>query len=92
MSLFQFETTLEENDVIHLPPEIAEQLERGSKLQVSIAPITTTPMSPDEAWKAILADIEARKAQRPSTPPEPFTWTRDDLYDHLKKYYADSTD
>ncbi|MBZ0279471.1 MAG: hypothetical protein K8L97_01940 [Anaerolineae bacterium] len=80
MTLLEFETLLDD-DIIHLPSEIAAQLAKGAAIRVSITPVEPHLMTPDEAWASIQAFVETRAARQPHTSP--YQWRREDAYDHL---------
>lgn len=82
MSVLEFETMLEDG-IIRLPAGIAAQVSSGTPVRVSITPLIQpwTELNPDEAWNSILAFIRDRVDK--GSLSTPYTWRRDDAYDHL---------
>jgi hypothetical protein len=81
--ILEFETRLDD-DIIHLPDDVAAQLKKGATVHVAIRPVESEApqMTPDEAWAAVLAFIEERR-KLPATG-KPYQWNREDAYEHLK--------
>jgi hypothetical protein len=79
----EFETQLEDN-IIHLPEEIAAQLKNGMAVHVSIRAVESEDeaVNPDQAWQAFLKTAADRN--KLPTGSEAYNWKREDAYEHLK--------
>ncbi|MBI5667545.1 MAG: hypothetical protein HZC41_06015 [Chloroflexi bacterium] len=80
MARLEFET-LVENGIIHLPETITDQLSDGAVVRVAITPVHQ--QSGEDAWNSVVEFVKRRTAR--NTPTAPYTWGRDDAYEHLEK-------
>jgi hypothetical protein len=83
MQSLAFSTTLDSDNVIHIPHEIAVQLPEGAVVQVSITVQTSGRVeTADETWQSI---VEFALGRRTNAAPQqkPYHWRREDAYDHL---------
>ena len=83
--ILEFETQLDDN-VIHLPEEVAAQLKNGTAIHVSIRPadVEDQTLKSEDVWQAFLQVTTQR--QTLITDEKPYQWKRDDAYEHLKRY------
>ncbi len=80
--IVEFETQLEDN-IIHLPEEIAAQLKNGAAIHVSIRAVSSEPetIKPEDAWQAFITTANNRKTLPSSS--QSYNWKREDAYEHL---------
>jgi hypothetical protein len=81
--ILEFETQLDDN-IIHLPEEVAAQLKNGTAIHVSIRPadVERQTSKADDVWQAYLQ--VATQRQTLDDGSKPYQWKRDDAYEHLK--------
>ncbi len=85
--ILHLETTLDENNTIHLPAEIAERLKRGDILQLRLSN-AEHKNAKAKLWQSIVEVMDAHIAQGTVGDGKPYQWNREELYDHLDKYYG----
>ena len=81
--ILEFETQLDDN-VIHLPEEVAVQLKNGAAIHVSIRPadVEVQLSKADDVWQAYLQ--VATQRQSSDNTSKPYQWKRDDANIHLR--------